>query len=66
MCINKNESTRAKRKKKATTKKVSYKDKAWYEIIAPKSFNFKSIGEIIGIEKNIIGTINFVFINIPP
>jgi len=46
---------RAKRKKKATTKKVSYKDKAWYEIIAPKSFNFKSIGEIIGIEKNIIG-----------
>ena len=46
---------RAKRKKKATTKKVSYKDKAWYEIIAPKSFNFKSIGEIIGLEKNIVG-----------
>ena len=45
---------RAKRKKKATTKKVSYKDKAWYEIIAPKSFNFKPIGEIIGLEKNIL------------
>jgi len=46
---------RAKRKKKAVSKKVSYKDKAWYEIIAPKSFNFKSIGEIIGLEKGIVG-----------
>ncbi|MHA1527017.1 MAG: 30S ribosomal protein S3ae [Promethearchaeota archaeon] len=46
---------RAKRKKKAVSKKVSYKDKVWYEIIAPKSFNFKSIGEIIGLEKSIVG-----------
>jgi len=46
---------RAKRKKKTTLKKVSYKDKSWYEVIAPKSFNFKFIGEIIGLEKNIYG-----------
>ena len=44
---------RAKRKKKAKIKKVSYKDKDWYEVIAPKSFNFKSIGEIIGVESSI-------------
>jgi len=46
---------KTRRKKKATTKKVSYKDKAWYEIITPQSFNFKPIGEIIGLEKNILG-----------
>lgn len=44
---------RAKRKKKAKIKKVTYKDKDWYEIIAPQSFNFKSIGEIIGLENTI-------------
>lgn len=44
---------KTKRKKKAKIKKVSYKDKNWYEVIAPKSFNFKNIGEIIGIESSI-------------
>ncbi len=43
------------RKKKTIVKKVSYKDKSWYDIIAPKSFNFKSIGQIIGLEKNLSG-----------
>ena len=44
---------KTKRKKKAKIKKVTYKDKDWYEVIAPQSFNFKSIGEIIGLESNI-------------
>ncbi|MFX1311651.1 MAG: 30S ribosomal protein S3ae, partial [Promethearchaeota archaeon] len=43
------------RKKKTKIKKVSFKDKQWYEVITPKIFNFKSIGEIIGIEDNLIG-----------
>ncbi len=46
-------SQRAKRKKKAKSK-VSYKDKVWYEVIAPKTFNFRNIGEIIGLEENIL------------
>ncbi len=44
---------KAKRKKKAKIKKVSYKDKDWYEVIAPQSFNFKNIGEIVGLESSI-------------
>ncbi|MFX1442553.1 MAG: 30S ribosomal protein S3ae [Promethearchaeota archaeon] len=44
---------KTKRKKKAKVKKVSYKDKNWYEVIAPQSFNFKNIGEIIGLEPSI-------------
>ncbi|MFX1279007.1 MAG: 30S ribosomal protein S3ae [Promethearchaeota archaeon] len=43
------------RKKKPKVKKVSFKDKSWFEIITPKIFNFKPIGEIIGIEDNIMG-----------
>ncbi|MFX0070384.1 MAG: hypothetical protein ACFFAO_04765 [Candidatus Hermodarchaeota archaeon] len=43
---------RAKKKKKAKVKKVTYKDKNWYEIIAPKSFGFKSIGEVIGLDNS--------------
>ena len=43
------------RKKKAKLRKVSFKDKSWYQIIAPKSFDFKPIGEIIGMENNLIG-----------
>jgi len=43
------------RKKKAKLRKVSFKDKSWFQIIAPKSFDFKPIGEIIGMEGNIIG-----------
>ncbi|MFX0001080.1 MAG: 30S ribosomal protein S3ae [Candidatus Hodarchaeota archaeon] len=43
------------RKKKTKTKKVSFKDKNWYTTVASKSFNFKPIGEIIGLEENLIG-----------
>ena len=43
------------RKKKAKLRKVSFKDKSWFQIIAPKSFDFKPIGEIIGMENNLIG-----------
>ncbi len=43
------------RKKKPKAKKVTFKDKAWYEIISPKSFNFKPIGEVIGLEDSLLG-----------
>lgn len=43
------------RKRKAKIKKVSFKDKDWYTVIAPKSFNFKPIGEILGVEGNLLG-----------
>ncbi|MFW9938478.1 MAG: 30S ribosomal protein S3ae [Candidatus Thorarchaeota archaeon] len=43
------------RKKKAKIKKVTFKDKYWFTIKAPKSFNYKEIGEIIGLENNIEG-----------
>jgi small subunit ribosomal protein S3Ae len=43
------------RKRKAKIKKVSFKDKDWYTVIAPKSFNFKPIGEILGVESNLNG-----------
>ncbi|MFX0029245.1 MAG: 30S ribosomal protein S3ae [Candidatus Hermodarchaeota archaeon] len=43
------------RKKKPKVKKVTFKDKSWFEIVTPKIFNFKPIGEIIGIEDNIMG-----------
>ena len=42
------------RKKKAKVKKVTFKDKQWYTILAPKSFNFKPLGEIIGMESTIM------------
>lgn len=47
-------SSRAK-KKKLQGKKVSFKDKQWYEVITPKTFDFKPIGEISGLENNIVG-----------
>ncbi len=47
-------SSRAK-KKKPKTKKVTFKDKQWYTTISPKTFNFKPIGEIIGLEESLIG-----------
>ena len=47
-------SSRAK-KKKLKVKKVSFKDKDWWMLIAPKIFNYKEIGEIIGFEENIVG-----------
>ncbi|MFX1448994.1 MAG: 30S ribosomal protein S3ae [Promethearchaeota archaeon] len=43
------------KKKGPKLRKVSFKDKDWYTILSPKSFNFKPIGEIIGMESTIIG-----------
>ncbi len=43
------------KKKKSKLRRVSFKDKEWYTVIAPKSFNFKPIGEIIGMENNFNG-----------
>lgn len=43
------------RKKKVKIKKVSFKDKHWYQILTPAIFNFKPIGEVIGTESNLIG-----------
>ncbi len=43
------------RKKKPKTKKVSFKDKNWYSVEASKSFNFKPIGEVIGLEDTLNG-----------
>lgn len=48
-------SQKAKRKKKAKFKKVSFKDKDWYEVVSPKIFKFKPIGEILGVDNNILG-----------
>jgi len=42
---------------KARKKKDSFKEKNWYQVIAPKSFKNKAIGEIIGSENNIIGRV---------
>jgi small subunit ribosomal protein S3Ae len=43
------------KKKKPKLRRVSFKDKDWYTVIAPKSFNFKPIGEIIGMDNTIKG-----------
>jgi len=43
------------KKKGPKLRRVSFKDKDWYTVISPKSFNFKPIGEIIGMENTIIG-----------
>jgi small subunit ribosomal protein S3Ae len=55
------------KKKKLKGKKVSFKDKQWYEVLTPKTFDFKPIGEISGLEDNIIGrtleTLLFDFTN---
>jgi len=45
------------RKRKTKTKKVLYKDKNWYTISAPKSFNFKEIADVIGVENNVLGRV---------
>ncbi|MFX0006044.1 MAG: 30S ribosomal protein S3ae [Promethearchaeota archaeon] len=47
-------SSKAK-KKKPKVKKVSFKDKNWYSIEASKSFNFKNIGEVLGVEDTLRG-----------
>ena len=41
--------------KKRKIKKPTFKDKNWYECFAPKIFDHKSLGEIIGFENNVIG-----------
>ncbi len=43
------------KKKKIQGRKVSFKDKQWYEVITPKIFDFKPIGEISGFENNVVG-----------
>jgi small subunit ribosomal protein S3Ae len=43
------------RKKKPKVKKVSFKDKNWYSVEASKSFNFKNIGEVLGVEDTLRG-----------
>lgn len=42
------------RKKRVRVKKVSFKDKSWFTLKAPQSFNYKEIGEIMGFENNVI------------
>lgn len=48
-------SQKVKRKKKPKAKKALYKDKLWFDVISPKSFNYQSIGEVIGLENNVVG-----------
>ncbi|MFW9820429.1 MAG: hypothetical protein ACFFE5_12530 [Candidatus Thorarchaeota archaeon] len=43
------------RKKKPKAKKVTFKDKQWFTVEASKSFNFKNIGEVIGLENTLNG-----------
>ncbi|MFX1276314.1 MAG: 30S ribosomal protein S3ae [Promethearchaeota archaeon] len=42
---------------KARKKKDSFKEKNWYQVIAPKNFKNKIIGEIIGLDNNVIGRV---------
>ena len=42
-------------KKKIKGKKVSFKDKHWYQVATPKIFDFKPIGDIIGTEGTFVG-----------
>jgi small subunit ribosomal protein S3Ae len=48
-------SQKSKRKRRPKAKKVSYKDKSWFTCFAPKSFNYKELGQVIGFESNVIG-----------
>ena len=56
-----------KAKKKIKGKKVSFKDKHWYQILTPKIFDFKPIGDVIGTEGTLVGraleTLLFDFTN---
>ena len=47
-------SSKAK-KKKPKVKKISFKDKQWFSIQASRSFNFKPIGDVIGLEDTLMG-----------
>ncbi|MBY9007935.1 MAG: hypothetical protein KGD63_14430 [Candidatus Lokiarchaeota archaeon] len=42
-------------KKRVRQKKATFKEKTWFTIEAPKSFDNKRIGDIIGLENNIVG-----------
>ncbi|MFX1237329.1 MAG: hypothetical protein ACFFAS_19070 [Promethearchaeota archaeon] len=42
-------------KKKSVRKKPDFREKSWYQVISPKSFNNQPIGEIVGLENTIIG-----------
>lgn len=42
-------------KKRVRQKKTTFKEKTWYTVEAPISFNNKKIGNIIGLENNIVG-----------
>ena len=43
------------KKRKPKIRKVDFRAKNWYSIIAPKSFDYKEIGEIFGVDNNVIG-----------
>jgi len=43
-----------RRKRKPKTKKADYRSKKWFEVYAPESFDNKKIGEIIGLENNVL------------
>ncbi len=43
------------KKKKIKSKKTSFRDKYWYQVITPKIFNLKPIGEVMGVESNLVG-----------
>ncbi len=42
-------------KKRKVQKKTSFKEKNWFSVETPKSFNNKMIGNIIGLEQNLMG-----------
>ncbi len=42
-------------KKRVRQKKTTFKEKTWFTVEAPKSFKNKRIGNIIGLDNNIIG-----------
>ncbi|MHA1490999.1 MAG: hypothetical protein ACTSRI_15295 [Promethearchaeota archaeon] len=42
-------------KRKPKTRKVDFRSKSWYSITAPKSFDYKKIGEIYGVDNNVKG-----------
>ena len=47
-------SSKAK-KRKPKIKKKTFAQKNWYSVVASKSFNFKPLGEIIGLDDNLMG-----------
>jgi len=43
-----------RRKRKPKSKKADYRSKKWFEVFAPESFDNNKIGEIIGLENNVL------------